>query len=202
MASASVRTATVVSDVTACVGTAANARPKELVTVVLRVDVANCVLNQDVLACTTLTAVGMVNVLRQPQLSRGPVCVIRVGKEKAVMYRTVHRTVTIGASVTFSLPSHNAATAVKGGWERHVRNLVMARSIPWTVDCVCAMTTAHMASIVSQCATTTSESASTTGATVPMKLQVSTRAILGRFVSEKVVLESLIVNAITMASAT
>ena len=62
MASASVRTATVVSDVTACVETAANARPKELVSVVLRVDVANFVLNRDVLACTTPTALGTVNV--------------------------------------------------------------------------------------------------------------------------------------------
>ena len=118
------------------------------------------------------------------------------------MYRTVHRTVAIGASVTFSLPSHSAATAATGGWERHVRNLVTARSIPWIVDCVCAMTTAHMASTVSQCAITTLESASTTAATVPMQLPVSTRAILGRFVSEKVVLESLIVNVITTASAT
>ena len=62
MASASVRTATVANDVTVCVGTPETAPLKELVTVVLRVDVVNTALNQGVLACTTLTAVGTVHV--------------------------------------------------------------------------------------------------------------------------------------------
>ena len=62
MASASVRIATVASDVTACVVTSVTAPLKELVTVVLRVDGVNTALNRDVLVCTTLTAVGTVNV--------------------------------------------------------------------------------------------------------------------------------------------
>ena len=62
MASASVRTATVDSDVSLSVETSAAAPLKEHVTVVLRVDVVNTALNRDVLACTTLTAVGTVNV--------------------------------------------------------------------------------------------------------------------------------------------
>ena len=62
MASASVRTATVASDVLLRVETLALAPLKELVTVVLRVDGVNTALNRDVLACTTLTAVGTVNV--------------------------------------------------------------------------------------------------------------------------------------------
>ena len=117
-------------------------------------------------------------------------------------HRTVHRTVTIVASVTRSLPSPSAATAAKGGWERHVKNLVTARSIPWTVVCACAMTTAHTASIVSQCATTTSGSAPTTTATASIQLQVSTPAITGSIANKKVVLECLIVNVITTVSAT
>ena len=115
---------------------------------------------------------------------------------------TVHKTVAIVASVTCSLPSPSAATAAKDGWERHVRNLVTARSTPWTVACVCAMTTAHTASIVSQCATTTSGCASTTTATVSIQLQVSIPAITASIANKKVVLECFIVNVITTVSAT
>ena len=115
---------------------------------------------------------------------------------------TVHKTVTIVASVTHNLPSPSAATAAKDGWERHVKNLVSALSTPWTVACVCAMTTAHTASIVSQCATTTSGCASMTTVTVSIQLQVSIQAITGSIANKKVVLECLIVNVITTVNAT